>query len=564
MPAIQIEPSDAQFAAMYLSFGSTILEDNQVTDYLIRVVQPRLSAIAGVQRAEILGGRTFALRAWLKPDRMAALNVSPSQVRQALAANNYLSAVGQTKGALVQLNLTATTDLRIGRRSSSSSSSASRAARSCASRTSPTSCSAPTTTTRTCASRGKKAVFMGVWVLPNANSLDVIERVREEIEHDPARAADRHGRRRSPSTRPTYINRRDPRGRADAARDGRSSSSIVIFLFLGSLRTVLVPVVAIPVSLIGAVFLMQVFGFTLNLLTLLAIVLSVGLVVDDAIVVVENVERHIREGKTPLAGGAARRARARRSDHRDDHHAGRGLRADRLPGRAHRRALPRVRVHAGGRGVHLGRRRADAVADDVVAPAARRAPARLVRAQGRARVRRRPATRYARAARRRRCAAARPVYAVWIVLSLLRRAAVHVLAERAGAQRGSGRRVRRDRRARQRDARAAHDRTRRRSARRLPGDARVRAQLPDHASRRGGFGGMVVKPWNERKRSIFPIQQRAERQAGAASPGVRAPAFLPPALPSAGHSSRSSSCIASTAEPRGAGAVRGPARAWRR
>ena len=102
---------------------------------------------------------------------------------------------------------------------------------------------------------------------------------------------------------------------------------VVIFLFLGSLRTVLVPVVAIPVSLIGAVFLMQVFGFTLNLLTLLAIVLSVGLVVDDAIVVVENVERHIREGKSPLEAALRRRARAGRADHRHDHHAGGGVHA---------------------------------------------------------------------------------------------------------------------------------------------------------------------------------------------------------------------------------------------
>src|ERR1700748_2541583 len=109
VPAINIEPSDAQVAAMYLSFGSTILEENQVTDYLIRVVQPRLSAIEGVQRADLLGGRTFALRAWLKPYTMAALIVSPTDVRRALANNNYLAAVGQTKGALVQVNLTAST-----------------------------------------------------------------------------------------------------------------------------------------------------------------------------------------------------------------------------------------------------------------------------------------------------------------------------------------------------------------------------------------------------------------------------------------------------------------------
>src|SRR6185436_13486810 len=107
-----LEPSDAAFASMYLSFDSKILEENQVTDYLIRVVQPRLSAIDGVQRADILGGRAFALRAWLKPDRMAALGVSPAEVRQALASNNYLAAVGQTKGQLVQVNLTATTDVQ--------------------------------------------------------------------------------------------------------------------------------------------------------------------------------------------------------------------------------------------------------------------------------------------------------------------------------------------------------------------------------------------------------------------------------------------------------------------
>src|SRR5688572_16116205 len=112
IPSINIEPSDAQIAAMYLSFGSTILEENQVTDYLIRIIQPQLSAIEGVQRADILGGRTFAIRAWLKPDKMAALNVSPTDVRRALGANNFLSAVGETKGHLVQLNLTANTNLQ--------------------------------------------------------------------------------------------------------------------------------------------------------------------------------------------------------------------------------------------------------------------------------------------------------------------------------------------------------------------------------------------------------------------------------------------------------------------
>ena len=375
MPAINIEPSDAQFAAMYLSFGSDILEDNQVTDYLIRVVQPRLSAIEGVQRADILGGRTFALRAWLKPERMAALERqpvagAPGAGRQQLPVRGRPD---QGRAGPAQPHRRRPTCDRVEefkklvhpraeRRAGAPRGRRRRGAR----RRRPT--------IRTCASPGEKAVFMGVWVLPNANSLDVIGRVRKEIDAIKQRAAHRHDRPRSPSTRPTYI---------DDAIDEVVKTLIetvlivivVIFLFLGSLRTVLVPVVAIPVSLIGAVFLMQVFGFTLNLLTLLAIVLSVGLVVDDAIVVVENVERHMREGKTPLRGGAARRARAGRADHRHDHHAGRGVRADRLPGRPHRRAVPRVRLHAGGRGVHLRRRGADALADDVVAPAARRARA---------------------------------------------------------------------------------------------------------------------------------------------------------------------------------------------
>ncbi|HEX6838974.1 MAG TPA: efflux RND transporter permease subunit, partial [Polyangia bacterium] len=297
VPSILIEPSDSVFASMYLSFSSTILEDNQVTDYLIRVVQPRLSAIPGVQKADILGGRTFAIRAWLKPDRMAALNVSPAQVRAALGANNYLSAVGQTKGQLVQLNLTASTDLsklddfkRLVVRESNGSlvrlediadvvlgaDSYDQDVR----------------------FSGKRAVFMGVWVLPNANSLDVITAVRHEIEtiqHELPSGMDAH----IAFDATQYIH--------DAVHEVEHTLAetvlivvIVIFLFLGSMRTVLVPLVAIPVSLIGAVFLMQAFGFTVNLLTLLAIVLSVGLVVDDAIVVVENVERHIREGKTPL------------------------------------------------------------------------------------------------------------------------------------------------------------------------------------------------------------------------------------------------------------------------
>ncbi|HYQ43968.1 MAG TPA: efflux RND transporter permease subunit [Polyangiaceae bacterium] len=297
VPAISIQPSDAQIASMYMAFGSTILAENQVTDYLIRIVQPRLSAIAGVQRADILGGRTFAIRAWLKPERMAALNVSPAQVSQALGANNYLAAVGQTKGALVQVNITAATDLKSVDEFKKLVIRAQNGSLVRLADVADVELGADTYEQDVRMS-GKKSVFMGIWVLPNANSLDVIAKVKQEMATLKAELpSGMQANIAFDSTK--YIN--------SAINDVQHTLLetigiviIVIFLFLGSLRTVLVPLVSIPVSLIGAIFLMQVFGFTLNLLTLLAIVLAVGLVVDDAIVVVENVERHIREGKSPM------------------------------------------------------------------------------------------------------------------------------------------------------------------------------------------------------------------------------------------------------------------------
>jgi len=297
VPILNVESADSQFASAYLSFTSEVLQQNQITDYLVRVVQPRLSSISGVQRAEILGARTFAMRIWLKPERMAAYNISPAQVRQALAANNFLAAVGQTKGALVQVNLTANTDLRsvpefkrlVIRQQDGAMVRLEDIAE--------VVLGAEDYDTVVRFS-GQTAVFMGIWPLPNANSIDVIERVRVEME---------------------AIQDQLPTGlQARIAYDATNYITnaihevlktlgdtlvivvIVIFLFLGSVRSVLIPVVAIPLSLIGAVFLMQVFGFTLNLLTLLAIVLSVGLVVDDAIVVVENVERHLSEGQSSV------------------------------------------------------------------------------------------------------------------------------------------------------------------------------------------------------------------------------------------------------------------------
>lgn len=297
VPVINIESADSQFASAYLSFAGTTLEPNEITDYLVRVVQPRLTALPGVQRAEILGGRTFAMRIWLDAEKMASRGISPAQIRQALARNNYLAAPGSTQGAMVSVNLSANTDLvnveefsqlivsefngsivRLGDVANVVLGSESVEAE--------------------VAFNGENAVFMGVWVLPNANSIDVIKSVRDEV--DSLQQDLPPGlRARIAYDATAYIN--------DAINEVIKTLLetlaiviVVIFIFLGSARAVLVPVVVIPISLIGALFLIQIFGFTINLLTLLAIVLAVGLVVDDAIVMLENVERHVSEGMKPF------------------------------------------------------------------------------------------------------------------------------------------------------------------------------------------------------------------------------------------------------------------------
>ena len=297
VPTINVESADSRFASAYLSFTSDILAQNEITDYLVRVVQPRLSALEGVQRADILGARTFAMRIWLKPERMAALNISPVQVRQALSANNVLSALGRTKGSLIQVNLTADTNLTSVGEFKSMVIREQDGAIVRLEDIAEVALGAEDYDAEVRFS-GQTAVFMGIWPLPNANSLDVIKRLRIEME---AIQKDLSGglQARIAYDATAYID--------NAIKEVIKTLSetllivvIVIFLFLGSLRSALIPVIAIPLSLIGAVFLMQVFGFTINLLTLLAVVLSVGLVVDDAIVVVENVERHLREGGTPF------------------------------------------------------------------------------------------------------------------------------------------------------------------------------------------------------------------------------------------------------------------------
>ena len=296
IPVIDLQTADTQFAAMYLGFSSKDLDQNQITDYLTRVVQPKLSAISGVQRADILGNRTFAMRLWLKPQEMAARGVSPSDVHDALSKNNYLSALGSTKGSMVSVNLVANTDLRTPEEFRQMVIKENNGTVVRLGEIADVQLGAENYD-QDVRFNGETATFMGIWVLPTANSLDVIKAVRAQL---PAIEAQL----------PTGMKAGVPYDSTEYIQDAIDEVLhtltetliiviVVIFLFLGSFRSVLIPIVAIPISLIGAVFLMLAAGFTINLLTLLAIVLSVGLVVDDAIVMVENVERHLEMGKTP-------------------------------------------------------------------------------------------------------------------------------------------------------------------------------------------------------------------------------------------------------------------------
>jgi multidrug efflux pump len=285
-------------AAMYLSFFSEVLDNNQITDYLVRVVEPKLATIPGVQRARILGDRTFAMRIWLKPDRMTAMNITASDVHNALRANNVLSAVGSTKGSMVAVDLTARTDLQS---PEAFRDLVVRSANGAIVRLSDIAeVELGSETYQTSVSfNGESATFMGIEVSPDANSLDVIERVRQVWDAEIIPQLPEGLRASIPYDSTRYIQ--------DAIDEVVKTLGeaviiviVVIFLFLGSLRSVIIPAVTVPLSMVGALFLMLLMGFTINLLTLLAMVLAIGIVVDDAIIVLENIHRHIEEGMTPM------------------------------------------------------------------------------------------------------------------------------------------------------------------------------------------------------------------------------------------------------------------------
>ncbi len=285
------------YAILYLGFNSAVMSASQISDYITRVIQPKLQAINGVAQAEILGGQTFAMRVWLDPDRMAALGVTPLDVRAALASNNFTTAAGEVKGDFTQTNINVQTslasaegfaqlvvatrgdtlirlgqiaNLELGPESSNSSS----------------------------VFGGKKAVFVGIYTTPSANPLTVIDDVRaampDIVSQLPA------GLDATVAYDGTVFIRESIKEVAKTLGEATLIVVIVIFLFLGSFRSTIIPIVTIPLSLIGVMMLLMALGYSINLLTLLAAVLAIGLVVDDAIVVVENIHRHIEDGMAPM------------------------------------------------------------------------------------------------------------------------------------------------------------------------------------------------------------------------------------------------------------------------
>jgi multidrug efflux pump len=283
--------------AMYIGFNSKVLAPNQITDYMVRVVQPKLQAVPGVQTAEILGGKNFALRAWLDPDKLAAYGLTAADVSQALAANNYISGLGNTKGQMVQVDLTASTDLHslddFRNLVLKQSGGAIVRLKDVANVT----LGFDDYETEV-GFDGQRAVYIGIQVAPAANLLDVIHGVRAIFPG-------------IQSQLPQGLNGQIVYDSTDFVSSAIHEVvrtlvmavlivTFVVFAFLGSPRSVLIPVVAIPLSLIGTFTIMLLCGFSINLLTLLALVLAIGLVVDDAIIVVENVNRHLEDGMKPV------------------------------------------------------------------------------------------------------------------------------------------------------------------------------------------------------------------------------------------------------------------------
>lgn len=284
-------------AYLYLSFTSNSMNSSQMTDYINRVIVPQVQAVNGVGQVMVYGNKTFAMRVWLNPTKMAEFNITPLQVYQALASNNYISATGYTKSPYIQINISTATDLhtvnefknlvvanyngtliRLKDIAKIELGSVNYSA--------------------TNIFNGKEAIVLGIFTTPTANPLTVVDNIYKILPSMKSQLPSAM-KMKVAYDRTTYI-----RTSIDEVVKTVLETLIVviavIFLFLGSYRSVIIPVFAIPLSIVGGMFIMFLLGYTINLLTLLAMVLAIGLVVDDAIIVVENVDRHISEGKNRL------------------------------------------------------------------------------------------------------------------------------------------------------------------------------------------------------------------------------------------------------------------------
>ncbi len=295
-PVLSKEAADAS-ALMYVSFYSDELSNPQITDYLSRVIQPKLATLPGMAEAEILGNQVFAMRIWLDPVRLAAYGITTQEVNDAVRKNNFLSAAGETKGEYVVTSVNATTDLKsteafaaipvkivgdsrvllkdiarveMGAENYDSISSFD----------------------------GTPSVYIGIKATPSANPLEVIKHVRAAMPELEAQLPP--NLKVSIAYDATLFIQASIDEVVKTLFEAVLIVIVVVFLFLGAFRSVLIPVITIPLSMIGVMFFMQLMGYSINLLTLLAMVLAIGLVVDDAIVVVENIHRHIEDGKTPF------------------------------------------------------------------------------------------------------------------------------------------------------------------------------------------------------------------------------------------------------------------------
>jgi multidrug efflux pump len=296
LPVITVEVGQT-IAAMYIGFNSDILPQNNITDYLVRVVQPQMQSVQGVQTADILGAQNFALRAWLDPAKLAAYNLTAADVRGALAANNYISGVGTTKGQMVQVSLATNTGLRTLEEFKQLIVKQADGAIVRLADVANVLLGSEDYETRV-GFNGKDAVYIGIKVAPGANLLEVTDRIRSIFpDIQKQLPSGLYGEVVYDST--VFVNS-SIHEVVKTLIEALVIVTLVVFLFLGSPRSALITVIAIPLSLIGTFIVMLMLGFTINLLTLLALVLAIGLVVDDAIVVVENVNRHLEDGMKPL------------------------------------------------------------------------------------------------------------------------------------------------------------------------------------------------------------------------------------------------------------------------